>query len=67
MSFLNRCSATHASTHHPTKFKLCSENVLSTPKSVVIDGIISYGGSTGAGFNLIRKAYGRKKRRYIIH
>lgn len=52
------CSATHASTHHASKFKLCMESFLSTPRSAVIDGIISYGGSTGKGLNLPRKAFG---------
>lgn len=51
-------SASHASIHYATKFKLCMENHLSTPRSAVIDGIISYGGSTGTGLNLPRKAYG---------
>lgn len=55
---LPHCSAVHASIHHATKFKLCSENSLSAPKSAVIDGIISYGGSTGIGLDLARKAYG---------
>ncbi|QRN04050.1 hypothetical protein GH742_09285 [Legionella sp. MW5194] len=51
-------SASHASIHHATKFKLCMDSNLSTPRSAVIDGIISYGGSTGIGLNLPRKAYG---------
>lgn len=55
---LPHCSATHASIHHATKFKICTESMLSAPKSAVIDGIISYGGSTGIGLNLPRKAYG---------
>jgi hypothetical protein len=39
-------------------FKLCTESLLSVPRSAVIDGIISYGGSTGIGLDLPRKAYG---------
>lgn len=56
--YLPYASVSHASIHHATKFKLCMENNLSTPRSAVIDGVISYGGSTGVGLNLPRKAYG---------
>lgn len=50
-------NAMHASTQHATKFKLCTETFLSVPRSAVIDGIISYGGSTGIGVSLPCKAY----------
>lgn len=50
-------NALHSSIHHALKFKLCGENLLSTPRSVVIDGIVSYGGSTGTGVNLPVKAF----------
>lgn len=55
---LPHCKANHASVQHPVKFKLCTENLLSVPKSVIIDGIISYGGSTSIGMKLPCKAYG---------
>ena len=55
---LPHCKANHASVQHPVKFKLCTESLLSVPKSVIIDGIISYGGSTGIGLKLPCKAYG---------
>jgi len=55
---LPQCKANHASLMHPVKFKLCTENLLTTPKSVVIDGIISYGGSTSTGLKLLYKSYG---------
>lgn len=55
---LPQCKANHASLQHPVKFKLCTESFLSVPKSVVIDGIISYGGSTSIGSKLPCKAYG---------
>lgn len=58
LAHLPQCRATHASLQHPVKFKLCTESFLSVPRSAVVDGIISYGGSTGIGFNLPRKAYG---------
>ena len=57
LNHLPYAQASHASTHHAVKFKLCSENFLSVPRSAVIDGIISYGGSTGVGLNLAAKAY----------
>lgn len=56
--FLPHCSANHASLQHAIKFKLCTESLLSVPKSVIIDGIISYGGSTSVGLKLLYKAYG---------
>lgn len=55
---LPHCRAHHVSLHHAIKFKLCTESLLSVPRSAVVDGIISYGGSTGIGFDLPRKAYG---------
>ena len=55
---LPHCKANHASVQHPVKFKLCTESLLSVPKSVVIDGIVSYGGSTSIGLKLPCKAYG---------
>lgn len=57
LAHLPYCYANHASTQHALKFKLCSESLLSVPRSAVIDGIISYGGSTGIGLNLPLKAY----------
>lgn len=56
--FLPQCKANHASVQHAVKFKLCSESLLSVPKSVIIDGVISYGGSTSVGLKLLYKAYG---------
>lgn len=55
---LLQCKANHASIAHPIKFKLCTESLLCTPKSAIIDGIVSYGGSTSIGLKLPRKAYG---------
>ncbi|MFC3909246.1 YcaO-like family protein [Legionella dresdenensis] len=55
---LPQCKANHASIQHAVKFKLCTESLLSAPKSAIIDGIISYGGSTSIGLKLPRKAYG---------
>lgn len=52
------CSANHVSLYHPIKFKLTTESLLSAPRSAIIDGIISYGGSTSIGLKLPRKAYG---------
>ena len=48
----------HASLQHATAFGLCSEGMLSTPRSLMLNGIVSYGGSTGAGLNLTSKAFG---------
>lgn len=50
--------ASHASLHHALSFKLCSENLLAVPRSAVVDGTVSYGGSTGLGMQLPCKAYG---------
>lgn len=58
LTHLPYCDAIHASPYHATKFKLCGESLLSVPRSVVLDGIVSYGGSTGMGLDLPRKAYG---------
>lgn len=55
---LPNCKANHASVQHAVKFKLCNESFLSTPKSAIIDGIISYGGSTSIGLKLPCKAFG---------
>jgi hypothetical protein len=52
------CKVTHASIFYPHQFKFCTEHSLSAPRSMVVDGIISYGGSTGSGYKLARKAYG---------
>jgi len=49
--------ALHASTQHALKMKLCMESLLSVPRSVVIDGLISYGGSTGSGLELPAKSF----------
>jgi hypothetical protein len=57
LNYLPHCDASHASIQHAIKFKLCSESLLSVPRSAVVDGIISYGGSTGIGAVLPRKAY----------
>ena len=48
----------HASLHHATAINLSSENMLCTPRSLIINGIVSYGGSTGFGLELTQKAFG---------
>lgn len=58
VAHLPQCKMNHASLQHASKFKLCGESLLAAPKSVVIDGLISYGGSTGIGMTLPAKAYG---------
>lgn len=58
LCYLPSCNVTHASTQQAIKFKLCGESLLYTPKSAILDGVVSYGGSTGVGLNLVRKAYG---------
>lgn len=58
LNHLPHVESNHASLQHAVKFKVCQESLLSVPKSAIIDGIISYGGSTGVGLNLARKAYG---------
>lgn len=52
------CHSTHASLQGATKFKLCMESLLSVPKSAIFDGAVGYGGGTGVGGDLPRKAYG---------
>lgn len=49
--------AVHANPQHALSFKLCGESLSYVPRSVVIDGIISYGGSTGIGLDLPAKAF----------
>lgn len=48
----------HLSLQHPTSLKYFDNNTLAAPRSFVLDGAISYGGSSGAGTQLIKKAYG---------
>lgn len=48
----------HTALQHGLSFKLCLESLLSVPRSFVVDGIISYGGATGIGASLPKKAYG---------
>lgn len=48
----------HLSLQHPTSFKYFDNNHLAAPRSLVIDGAISYGGSSGYGATLSAKAYG---------
>lgn len=58
LNHLPQCQAKHASLQHAVKFKLCADGLLSVPRSAVVDGVIGYGGSTGIGLDLPRKAYG---------
>ena len=62
MNFESMCmtinKVKHASLQHATAFGLCSDGMLSVPRSLILNGIVSYGGSTGAGLNLIAKAFG---------
>ena len=58
LNHLPNCYANHASLQHAKTFKLCMESFLAVPRSAVVDGVISYGGSTGVGLNLPRKVYG---------
>lgn len=48
----------HVSLQHPSSFRLCGDGILCAPRSVILDGIVSYGGSTGSGLHLIQKAFG---------
>ena len=48
----------HASLQHATAINLSSENMLSVPRSVILNGIVSYGGSTGSGLHITQKAFG---------
>lgn len=58
LNHLPQTNAVHASLQHGIKFKLCTESLLSVPRSAVVDGTISYGGSTGIGLTLPCKTYG---------
>jgi hypothetical protein len=48
----------HLSFQHPASLKYFDNNTLAAPRSFVLDGAISYGGSSGYGVTLINKAYG---------
>lgn len=48
----------HISLQHPNSFKYFDNNNLAAPRSLVLDGAISYGGSSGYGITLIHKAFG---------
>lgn len=52
------CNTYHASMHLPTRVKLFLNNQLSTPRTIGVDGVMSYGGGTGHGLTLSRKAFG---------
>lgn len=55
---LRHIKSKHLSLQHPTSLKYFDNNTLSAPRSLVLDGTISYGGSSGYGVTLINKAYG---------
>lgn len=55
---LRHVKSKHLSLQHPTSLKYFDNNTLSAPRSLVLDGTISYGGSSGYGVTLINKAYG---------
>jgi len=48
----------HVSLQHAVSLRLCRDGMMSVPRSMMIDGIISYGGGTGSGLNLVYKAFG---------
>jgi len=52
------CRESHAALHYPIQTKLFSNHLVNTPRSLGVDGVIGYGGATGTGLNLIKKAYG---------
>ncbi|MFO1257570.1 MAG: YcaO-like family protein [Gammaproteobacteria bacterium] len=52
------CNTYHASMHYPTRIKLFANNLLSAPRTIGVDGVMSYGGGTGLGLDLPRKAFG---------
>jgi ribosomal protein S12 methylthiotransferase accessory factor YcaO len=52
------CNTYHASMRYPTRIKLFANNALSTPRTIGVDGVMSYGGGTGKGLDLPRKAFG---------
>jgi hypothetical protein len=55
---LPHCKSNHAAINYPNYYRVNSETLLSVPKSVNIDGVIAYGGSTSAGPKITHKAYG---------
>ena len=48
----------HASPRAPQKTMLYLNHQLAVPRSMSIDGMLCYGGGTGVGLDLIRKAFG---------
>ncbi|MDI9817797.1 MULTISPECIES: YcaO-like family protein [unclassified Legionella] len=48
----------HASLQHAQSFRICRDGLLSAPRSLMLDGIISYGGGTGKSIELVRKGFG---------
>jgi hypothetical protein len=48
----------HASLSYPIQMKLFTSHLVHTPRSMGCDGVIGYGGGTGVGFDMARKAYG---------
>lgn len=58
LDFSPLCRATHAAVDYPIHLKIFTNHLLYVPRSAGCDGMIGYGGGTGTGFNLARKAYG---------
>jgi len=57
-TYLPITNSFHASMCFPTRAKLFANNLLTTPRTIGVDGIMSYGGGTGVGLDLPKKSFG---------
>lgn len=58
MLFLKKIKSKHFSLQHPNHLNYIHNNFLCVPRSLIFDGVISYGGSSGSGLKLISKSLG---------
>lgn len=58
LDFSPMCRVSHAAVHYPLQMKIFTNHLVHAPRSAGCDGMIGYGGGTGTGLDLARKAYG---------
>lgn len=48
----------HLSLQHVNSCRILNDGFIAAPKSIILDGIISYGGATGHGLTTVHKSFG---------
>lgn len=64
LNYFPLCRASHAALTYPIHMKIFTNHFVNVPRSMGCDGVIAYGGGTGKGLDLIRKAYGEYLERH---